>query len=94
MQTAHCLFHIDIEQVGEREGHCQQRLPSLPMSHLLALVVDTVAYKYLSFIGLRAFASSGLGASGSAHLTFQNPAHAAVQSEPVSSFKACCSYSK
>ena len=48
MQTAHCLFHIDIEQVGEREGHCQQRLPSLPMSHLLVLVVDTVAYKYLS----------------------------------------------
>ena len=69
---AHYCARIDIELSSEHEDHCQQRPLSLPMFHLLSLVLDIDTYNYLSFIGLRAFASSGLGASGSAYLTFQS----------------------
>ncbi len=69
---AHCCAQIDIELLSERVDHCQQRLLSSPMFHLLLLELDIDTYKYLSFVGLRAFASSGLGASGSAYLTFQS----------------------
>ncbi len=82
---AHYCAQIDIELSSEHEDHCQQRSLSLPMFHLLLLVLDIYTYKYLSLIGLRAFRLADAALQVLHIPLFKAPVHATVQSEHASS---------
>ena len=82
---AHCCVQIDIELSNERVDRYQQRSLSLPMFHLLSLVLDIDTYKYLSFIGLRAFRLADTALQVRHISLFKAPVHATVQSELASS---------
>ena len=55
------------------------------MFHLLSLVLDIDTYKYLSFIGLRAFRLADAALQVRHISLFKAPVHATVQSEHTSS---------
>ena len=82
---AHCCAQIYTAQLGERVNHYQQRSLSLPMFHLLSLVLDIDTYKYLSFIGLRAFRLADTALQVQHISLFKAPVHATVQSQHTSS---------
>lgn len=82
---AHYCAQIDTGQSNERVDRYQQRSLSLPMFHLLSLVLDIDTYKYLSLIGLRAFRLADAALQVRPISLFKAPVHATVQSEHTSS---------
>ena len=82
---AHYCAQIDTAQSNERVDRYQQRSLSLPMFHLLSLVLDIDTYKYLSLIGLRAFRLADAALQIRPISLFKAPVHATVQSEHTSS---------
>ena len=82
---AHYCAQIDTAQSNERVDRYQQRSLSLPMFHLLSLVLDIDTYEYLSLIGLRAFRLADAALQIRPISLFKAPVHATVQSEHTSS---------